>query len=93
MSTVRQLIKMFKFRVVYSHSARFVTWVKNKDILKEFHHVAGRKTTDYLGVLLSRGDHSARHQNSEKHFEEDLIEAINNLISYTQHLEKLLENR
>ena len=82
-----QLKKMFTFRLKVNKSKRYMSWLKSQNTDKDFHHVVRKKTTDYLGILLTREEHQARHKNMDEYFEEDLVEAVNNLINYTRWLE------
>jgi hypothetical protein len=81
------LMKMMRFRLNFCKSPKYIKWLKQKDKDKDFHHVVSRKTTDYLGILITREEHQKRHSNMAKYFEEDLLVAIKNLIEYVTILE------
>ena len=80
-------IKMFKFQLPVMKSQRYVDCQKATDLNKEFHHVVGRKTTDYLGVMLTREEHRQRHDHPTMYFIEDLLQAVRNLMLYVRRLE------
>ena len=91
---IRTAIKMFKFQLPVMKSQRYVDWLNSNYMdesteiyLKEFHHVVGRKTTDYLGVMLTRSEHQDRHKRPTMYFIEDLLQAVKNLIKYVRELE------
>lgn len=84
---IRTAIKMFKFQLPVMKSQRYVDCQKATDLNKEFHHVVGRKTTDYLGVMLTRSEHQDRHKRPTMYFIEDLLLAVRNLILYVRYLE------
>lgn len=79
--------KMLKFRLDVAHSDKYIKWLKTKDASKEFHHVIGRKNNDYLGILVTREEHQAKHKYPDLCFDEDLLKAIQNLIEYVKYLE------
>jgi hypothetical protein len=74
----------------YDKAPKFKAWLKKKNPNKDFHHVCastmGRRSTDYLAVLVSREEHS-KGQDDIGWLIDQLPEAINNLLQYVSELE------
>ena len=95
MSVEKELFGRFKHNIKPAKSQKYINWLKKQPQSEgmEPHHLIGSqgslKLTDYLIVMVTRKQHELAEKFKIRYFVGNLHIAVNNLISYVQHLERV----
>jgi len=86
---MQYLKKMLRHRLKTRKSRRYLKWLaENKDKRKHGHHILGSTTALKLNDYLIAKVEPEAHLNNRTDFEEDLINALENLFDYVEYLER-----
>ena len=83
------LEKLLKFNLKPRESKAYLKWLAERDQHREGHHII-KKRNDYLIAKITSEEHKKVHAATKDapDFEQLLVNALENLMDYTEYLEK-----